>query len=89
MKEEELTACIRCGRSVMRVDVDKFLTLLEGFYHTKGRIREMKNEQKKYDWGIPQSTYRDIFTHYPLTKDFPACYRFSCNQDSSSSLKPI
>ncbi|MFR8354427.1 MAG: hypothetical protein ACLVEJ_01125 [Parabacteroides sp.] len=44
-KEEELTACIRCGRSVMRVDVDKFLTLLEGFYHTKGRIREMENEQ--------------------------------------------
>lgn len=86
-KEEELTACIRCGRSVMRVDVDKFLTLLEGFYHTKGRIREMKNEQKKYDWGIPQSTYRDIFTHYPLTKDFPACYRFSCNQDSSSSFE--
>ncbi|EOS19243.1 MULTISPECIES: hypothetical protein [Parabacteroides] len=86
-KEEELTACIRCGRSVMRVDVEKFRALLESFYHTKGRNREMKNVQKRYDWGIPQGTYRDIFSHYPLAKDFPACYWFSCNQDGSSSFE--
>lgn len=47
----------------------------------------MKNVQKRYDWGIPQGTYRDIFSHYPLAKDFPACYRFSCNQDGSSSFE--
>lgn len=84
-KDNELAVCIRCGLSVMQIDVNKFLTLLEGFYCM--RSPEIKNKQKAYDWGIPSGTFRDIFPHYNLAKDFPACYRLSCNQDNLSSFE--
>ncbi|WP_455638789.1 hypothetical protein [Parabacteroides sp.] len=73
-KEEDLQVVIRCGRSQVKVDMQKFMKKLKAFYFMKGRTRISQTEKKSYDWGTPVGTYRDIFTHYQMAGEFPACY---------------
>nr|WP_129734245.1 hypothetical protein [Parabacteroides goldsteinii] len=78
---------IRCGRSLIEVDMEKFTEQLKAFYYTKGRIRTKKTGKKEYDWGSPEGTYRDIFPHYPIAREFPACYGLSTDKVPSTSFE--
>lgn len=80
-KNKDLHVLIRCGRSKVEVDIVKFTEQLKAFYYTQGRTRTRKTEKKEHDWGNPEGTFRNIFAHYPMAGDFPACYRLSPNSD--------
>ncbi len=86
-KEEELKVCIRCGRFTEKVDMKRFKEYLKIFYYTEGHIREQKSGRKEYDWGVPNSTYRNIFSHTSITEEFPACYRLSPNREIPTSFE--
>lgn len=78
---------IRCGRSLVDVDMEKFSEQLKTFYYTKGSIRTKKTGKKEYDWGSPEGTYRDIFSHYPIAREFPACYHLSTDKVTATSFE--
>ena len=86
-KENELKVRIRCGRSVMEVDMEKFIKHLKIFYYTQVRNRTGENRQEGYDWGNLEGTYRDIFSYPPLAGEFPACYRLSPDRDTPTSFE--
>lgn len=86
-KEKELKVHIRCGRSTEKVEIRRFREYLKAFYYTGLRTREQKSGQKEYDWGVPESTYRDIFFHTPIAGEFPACYRLSPNREIPTSFE--
>ena len=80
-KERELKVCIHCGSFTEKVDMERFREYLKTFYYTGNRTREQNNGQKEYDWGVPESTYRNVFSHIPIAGEFPACYHLSPNRD--------
>lgn len=86
-REQDLKVCIRCGRSVMEVDIKKFTRHLEAFYYTKGHIRTKENNRKGVDWGNMKGTYRDIFAYSPIAGEFPACYRLSSDRETPTSFE--
>ena len=86
-KEEELKVRIRCGHSLMQVDMDKFTERLKALYYAEGRVRAKKIRPHGYQWESVEGTHRDIFTHYPLAGDFPACYRLSPNRKTPTSFE--
>lgn len=86
-KKEDLKVVIRCGRSEVTVDMQKFMKKLKAFYYLKGRSRTNQTEKKSYDWGTPEGTYRDIFTHYQMACEFPACYRLVPDRQPPTSFE--
>lgn len=85
--KEELKVRIRCGRTEMPVDFDRFKSLLRTSYYTQGRINGKNIGKKEYDWGTPNGTYRDIFTQTPMAKDFPLCYRLTESREKPTSFE--
>ncbi len=85
--KNNLHVLIRCGRSEVQVDMVKFMGQLKAFYYTQGRTRTGKIEKKEHDWGNPESTFRNIFTHYPMASDFPACYCLSPDRELPTSFE--
>lgn len=76
-REKELEVCIRCGRSTVKVDMKKFRERLKSLYYSGKRTCIEDSATRKYNWGVPEVTYRDIFTHVPIAGDFPVRYRLS------------
>lgn len=86
-KEIDLKVKIRCGCSVIKVDMDKFITRLEKIHYSEGRVPAEKAGKRDYEWPGLVGLYRDIFTHYPIAGDFPACYRLSPNREKPTSFE--
>lgn len=87
-KKEDINVHIRQGRHEASIDFDRFLTRLETLY----RIREYRSGHKadhplQSGWSQPQGTYRDVYTHYPIANDFPACYRLSTDGEASTPFE--
>lgn len=71
--------------SGVQPDIRTFRTRLETLYLT-GRHREaIQEERKEYNWRIPESVFRDIFSHDTIIGDFPACYRLSEKRDQGEN----
>ncbi len=86
-REKELKVCIRCGRSTVKVDMERFRERLKALYFSGKRASVRDSATKKYNWGVPEGTYRDIFTHAPIAGDFPVCYRLSPNRKTPTSFE--
>lgn len=87
-KEEDINVHIRQGIHEVSIDFDRFRTRLETLY----RIREYQRRNKadnslKSGWSQPEGTYRDVYTHYPIANDFPACYRLSTDGKATTSFE--
>lgn len=79
---------LRCGKVPFTVDMDRFLELLEGFYLTRGRSIERKRQSAgQGGWSLPQGTWRDVYTHYPIAADFPDCYRMSPKEEKPTAFE--
>lgn len=75
---KELHVRIHQGRFEVEPDMSTFHTRLEALYLTNRHREPMQDEKRKeYNWSIPETVYRNIFTHDSVTDDFPACYRLS------------
>lgn len=85
--KDELKVRIRCGRTEMPVDMDRFKSLLRTGYYTQGRIHEKGIVRRAYNWGQPDGTYRNIFMQTPLAKDFPLCYRLTDSREKPTSFE--
>ncbi|MEG1564366.1 MAG: hypothetical protein RR365_11685 [Bacteroides sp.] len=85
--KDELKVRIRCGRTEMTVDFERFKSLLRTSYFTQGRSNETNTLRKKYNWSKPKGTYRDIFTQTPMAKDFPLCYRLTESRERPTSFE--
>lgn len=85
-KDEELKVRIRCGRTEVKPDMEKFLTLLETIHRIEERNRDKKTSGTTHCWSIPSGTFRDIFSHYPIASDFPPCYCLSPGTQPPSSF---
>ena len=84
---DELKVRIRCGRTEVKPDVERFHALLEAFYRTKGRIREKTGSRKDHAWSLPEGTFRNVFHHWPIANDFPSCYRLSHTGDMPTAFE--
>lgn len=87
-KEEDINVRIRQGKHEASIDFDRFRTRLETLY----RIRENRRRRKadnplKSGWPQPEGTYRDVYTHYPIANDFPACYRLSTDGEAATPFE--
>ena len=79
---------VRCGNMKARIDMDRFLELLKGFYLTRGRSLERKRQPDgQGGWSLPQGTWRDVYTHYPIASDFPGCYRLTPAAETPSAFE--
>lgn len=85
--EKELKVRIRQGRSVMRVDMEKFTRYLKTFYYAQKRISTNESDIKGIGWGNMTGTYRNILTYSPIAGEFPACYRLSSGQETHASFE--
>lgn len=65
---------VRCGLTEPRIDMGRFLERLRGFHFTQDRFHERTGRKQPDVWSMPQSTYRDIYSHYPIACDLPSCY---------------
>ena len=83
-KEKELTVNIYCGCSQVQVDMEKFTKQLSILYNTKVYIPD---EKRNYQWAGLKGTYHDISDHYPIAKDFPACYNLSPDRKPLTSFE--
>ena len=78
-KNKEPNVHIRQGKQDVQVDTGRFRTRLETLYRIREHRLEHKVESatKTAGWTQPAGTYRDVYGHYPIANDFPACYRLS------------
>lgn len=78
-QEEEIDVHIRQGRCEVSIDLERFRTRLETLYCIReNRLKqETESPSENAGWTQPTGTYRDVYTHYPIANDFPACYRLS------------
>lgn len=78
-QEEEIDVHIRQGRCEVSIDLERFRTRLETLYRIReNRLKqETESPSENAGWTQPTGTYRDVYTHYPIANDFPACYRLS------------
>ena len=83
-KKDDLTVDIYCGCSQVQVDMEKFTKQLSELYNTKVCIPE---EKRNYQWTGLKGTYHDIFTHYSIARDFPACYNLSPDREPPTSFE--
>lgn len=86
-KEKDLKVKIRCGCSVIQINMEQFITRLEKIHYTQGRVPAAKAGKRNYEWPELKGTYRDIFAHYPIAGDFPACYRLSPDRTTPTSFE--
>lgn len=87
-KDGELNVHIRQGRHEASIDIGRFRTRLETLY----RIREYRRGHKENrsaatGWPQPEGVCRDVYTHYPIANDFPACYRLSKDGKAATSFE--
>lgn len=83
-KEKELTVSIYCGCSQIQIDMEKFVKCLSELYETKGCVPK---EKRNYQWPGLKGSYHDIFTHYPIARDFPTCYNLSPDREPPTSFE--
>lgn len=83
-KKDDLKVDIYCGCSQVQVDMEKFTKQLSELYNTKVYIPE---EKRNYQWAGLKGTDHDIFTHYPIARDFPACYNLSPDRKPLTSFE--
>lgn len=83
-KKDDLKVDIYCGCSQVQVDMEKFTKQLSELYNTKVYIPE---EKRNYQWAGLKGTYHDIFPHYPIARDFPACYNLSPDRKPLTSFE--
>lgn len=83
-KKDDLKVDIYCGCSQVQVDMEKFTKQLSELYNTKVYIPE---EKRNYQWAGLKGTNHDIFTHYPIARDFPACYNLSPDRKPLTSFE--
>lgn len=78
-QEEDINVHIRQGRCEVSIDLERFRTRLETLYRIReNRLKqETESPSENAGWTQPTGTYRDVYTHYPIANDFPACYRLS------------
>ena len=85
--EKELTVRIHCGCTLIQVDYLKFIKYLKKLYYTKGRGPMEKVVKQDYEWPGPKGIYRGIFDHYPVARDFPACYNLLPDRETPTSFE--
>lgn len=83
-KKDDLKVDIYCGCSQVQVDMEKFTKQLSELYNTKVYIPE---EKRNYQWAGLKGTYHDILPHYPIARDFPACYNLSPDRKPLTSFE--
>ncbi len=70
---------MRIGQSEMAIDEKRFLENLQALYFSKVSAQVNQNCQgdkagRDIFRTVPQSTYRNVFTHHTIAKDFPSYY---------------
>ena len=85
--KDGLKVRIRCGQTVMPVDINRFQSLLRAIYYTQRRNNEKNADIKEYSWGKPEGSYRDLFTQAPMAGDFPLCYRLAESREKPTSFE--
>jgi len=86
-EKDELKVRIRCGRTEMPVDMERFKNRLRTLYYMQRRTDRKNAAGKGYSWGSPEGTYRDIFTQTPVAGDFPLCYRLTESREKPTSFE--
>lgn len=88
-QEEDINVHIRQGRCEVSIDLDRFRTRLETLYRIRENrlIRKTERTSENAGWTQPTGTYRDVYTHYPIANDFPACYRLSGDGKAVTSFE--
>lgn len=88
-KEEDIDVHIRQGKHEASIDFDRFRTRLETLYRIREQRRRRKADSslKTSAWSQPEGTYRDVYTHYPIANDFPACYRLSTDGEAATAFE--
>ena len=85
--KDELKVRIRCGRTEVPVDMERFKNRLRTLYYTQRRIDRKNAAGKGYGWDSPEGTYRHIFTQTPVAGDFPLCYRLTESREKPTSFE--
>lgn len=86
-KDKELKVRIRCGHTEVKPDVEAFHVRLETSYRIRSRIREKEGSRTAYGWSLPEGSFHDIYGHYPLSQDFPPCYRLSSGETPATPFE--
>lgn len=88
-KNKELKVHIRQRKQNVQVDTGRFRTRLETLYRIREHRLEHKagNSAKTAGWTQPAGTYRDVYSHYPIANDFPACYRLSKDGNAATPFE--
>lgn len=79
-RREDIHVKITIGSSKMPVDEKKFLENLQALYFSgtspqfSSAMEQTKESQTDIHHFVPTGTYRNVFTHYSIANDFPACF---------------
>jgi len=88
-RQDELVSTIHIylGNTEQNVDIDRFRerlkTLCLADAGNSARIGERMTEK----WRVPESAWHNIFAHYPIACDFPACYRLTPDAEIPSPFE--
>lgn len=73
-------------RSCVQPDISTFRSQLKALYLARRHREAIQKERKEYNWEMPETAFRDIFSHDSIIGDFPACYRLSEKENKSRSV---
>lgn len=85
--QNELKVKICIEGTEMSVNMERFIEELQALYFSEksNRLNRMEKD-KSTDYSrslIPVSTYRNIYDHRSIVKDFPECYHIEMNKECS------
>lgn len=87
--QNELMVKVRIEGTEMPVNMERFIEELQALYFSEksNRLnREAKKEKTDFSRSlIPAGSYRDVFKHRSMVKDFPECYRIEMNKEYSEN----
>lgn len=84
--DKELKVKIRCGKTLMTIEMKKFNSHLDTYYASKERNRNRIAKNRNEACRV-KGNYRDIFTHTPLACDFPLCYNLPSPEGKTTSFE--
>lgn len=83
--QHELNVKVRIEGTEMPVNMERFIEELQALYFSEksNRLnREVKEGESDFSRTlIPTSTYRDVFKHRSMVKDYPECYHIEMNKE--------
>lgn len=87
--KNELNVKVRIEGTEMPVNMERFIEELQALYFSEKSNRlNRKVSDKKSELSrslIPDSTYRDVYNHRNLARDYPECYRIEMNKEQSEN----